>query len=136
MDLSAARLKFRAISLLLSVTAVCGAQTQATLEEILPSGKVLRVLAVSQVKLPGHRTALMLTYQTNLKVTALRALRKEIDEIWPVFQGDVEKAKVTTAIINATEVPQGVMLKSTHAHYFMFSKVDSEWRLVSDADGR
>ena len=78
--------------------------------------------------------ALMLKYRTNLKVTSLRALRKEIDEVWLLFENDVEKAKLGDAIIAATDAPQGVTLKRERAHYFMFSKVDHEWQLVSDAE--
>ena len=117
---------------LLGVTAVAQTQTQATRDVFLPSGKLMRVLSVSRLNIAHQGTALVLTYQTDLNLSDLSALRKEIDEIWPVFKGDVEKARSTTAIISAKEVPQGVVLNSAGAHYFMFRKSDGEWRLVSD----
>ena len=131
-------MKFRAavVAALIGVSALCPAQTEATLQMILPSGKVLRVLSVSQMNLPDHSKALVLNYQTDLKVSDLRLLRKEIDEIWPVFQGDVEKARVNAAIIAATEVPHGVKLQTTKSHYFLFSKMDREWRFMRDAEGK
>ena len=103
---------------------------------LLPSGKVLRVLGVSRLAYGDHKTALVLMYQTDLDVSELAALRKEVDQIWPIFKGDVERAKLTTAIISASEVPQGVVLKSGDSRHFMFRKINGEWRLVSDAAGR
>jgi hypothetical protein len=129
-------LRAKVLPALIFVTALCWAQTEATLQLILPSGKVLRVLSVSQMTLPDHTKALLLKYQTDLKISDLRPLRKEIDEIWPVFQGDVEKARLSAAIIAATEVPHGVKLQSTAAHYFLFSKMDGEWRFMRDAEGK
>src|SRR5579871_1154425 len=92
----------------LGMTAPCVAQTEATRELILPSGKLIRVLEVSRVNF-NHGTALVLKYQTDLNISDLRSVRKEVDEVWPVFKGDVDRAKLTTAIIAATEVPQGVV---------------------------
>lgn len=126
----------KVLAALILVTAFAFAQTEATLQLILPSGKALRVLSVSQMSLPDHSKALLLKYQTDLKVSDVRPLRKEIDEIWPVFQGDVEKARLNSAIIGALEVPHGVRLQSTPARYFLFSKLDGEWRLVRDAGGK
>ena len=36
--------------------------------------------------------ALMLKYQTDLKISDLPALRKEVEEIWSVFKADRERA--------------------------------------------
>jgi hypothetical protein len=119
---------------LLGVAAVAQAQTEATRDVFLPSGKVMRVLSVSRLNIAHQGTALVLTYQTDLSISNHSALRKEIDEIWPVFKGDVDKARLTTAIITAKETPQGVVLKSGGAYYFMFRKVDGEWRMVSDTE--
>ena len=121
------------IGLILGFAAFCGAQTEATRDMFLPSGKLIRVLSVSRLRYK-QGTALVLKYQTDLSVSDLHALRKEIDQIWPVFKGDVEKAKLTTAIISAYETPQGVVLKSGAAHFFMFRKIDGEWQLVSDTE--
>jgi hypothetical protein len=121
------------LPLALAVTGLCGAQTEATRDLFLPSGKLIRVLTVSRLRYK-QGTALVLKYQTDLSVSDLHALRKEIDQIWPVFRGDVEKAKLTTAIISANETPQGVVLKSGAAHFFMFRKIDGTWQLVSDIE--
>ena len=126
---------WRLVLVMLGAAALCGAQTEATRELILQSGKLIRVLGVSRLN-STQGTALVLKYQTDVNISDLRTLRKEIDEVWPVFKGDVDKAKLTTAIIAATEVPQGVVLKSAATHYFMFRKIDGDWRLVSDTERR
>jgi hypothetical protein len=78
--------------------------------------------------------ALMLKYQTDLKISDLPALRKEVDEIWPMFKGDAEKANLSNAIISANEVPQGLIFKTANGHNFVFKKLDGTWRLVSDIE--
>jgi hypothetical protein len=49
----------------------------------------------------GSIMGLMLKYQTDLEISDVAALRKEIDEIWPVFIQDVERLKLKSGIISA-----------------------------------
>ena len=75
----------------------------------------------------------MLKYQTDLKISDLPALCKEVGEIWSVFKGDVEKANLTNAIISANEKPQGLIIKNANGFNFVFKKVDGAWRLMDDS---
>jgi len=76
----------------------------------------------------------MLKYQTDLKISDLPALRKEVDEIWPVFRGDVEKARLTAAVINANEKPQGFIVQNANVYNFVFKKLDGTWRILDDPE--
>jgi hypothetical protein len=61
----------------------------------LPSGKAIRIMSMMQVNFSQGAPALMLRYQTDLKVSDKAGLRAEVDEIWPMFRNDVERAKLT-----------------------------------------
>jgi hypothetical protein len=77
--------------------------------------------------------ALMLSYQTPLKITDKQALRSEVDEIWASFRNDVENGKFTNAIISANEIPSGLILKSNRTYNFVFEKnQDGTWQCLDD----
>ena len=116
------------------VTAACQSQIQPTREVTLPSGKKVKVIAVGQLNFSNDSPALMLKYQTDLRTSDLPALHKEVDEIWSMYKGDVEKANLTNAIISANEVPQGLIFKNANGYNFVFKKLDGAWRLVSDSE--
>lgn len=46
----------------------------------------------------------MLKYQTDLKTSNAAELRKEVEEIWTTFRADVERAKLTNAIVSANRL--------------------------------
>lgn len=50
--------------------------------------------------------ALTLKYETNIDLHDLPSLRREVERIWPVFRGNVEKSGLTNAIITAVEPRQ------------------------------
>jgi len=126
-------LKMRLVPfLLLVMTAACQTQNQVTREVVLPSGKKVKVIAVGQLNFANDSPALMLKYQTDLKISDLPALRKEVDEIWSMFKVDVEKANLTNAILSANGVPRGLIFKTAEGFNFVFKKEDGTWRLMSD----
>jgi hypothetical protein len=99
----------------------------------LPSGKIIRVLAMTRMHFSSGPDALMLRYQTDLKVSDTVALRKEIDEIWASFQTDVEKGNFREAIISANEIPSGTIFKQYQSYNFVFKKNDDgSWRCTND----
>lgn len=70
----------------------------------------------------------MLNYQTDLKTSDLDNLRKEVDDIWPTFQVDADKAQVSFAVISANEVPEGMIIKENRKYNFVFEKsADGSW---------
>lgn len=105
-------------------------QSQQTHEESLPSGKKIRVIAEGQIKFRDGSVALMLKYQTDLKISDATELRKEVDEIWPVFRQDVERLKLQPGIISVNEVPSGFSAKG---YNFVYQRQDDgSWLCLDD----
>lgn len=99
----------------------------------LPSGKIIRVLAIAPMHFSSGQDALMLRYQTDLKVSDTVALRQEVDDIWPSFRTDAEKGNFHAAIISANEIPSGTVIKESHSYNFVFEKDnDGFWRCAND----
>jgi hypothetical protein len=108
------------------------AQSLQTHEVTLPSGKKIKVIAEGQVQstVNGSILGLMLKYQTDLKVSDVAALRKEADEIWPVFNPDVERLALRAGIISANEATDDITSKG---YNFVFEKQnDGSWRCLDD----
>jgi hypothetical protein len=107
-------------------------QSQQTHEATLPSGRKIKVIAEGQVlsTVNGSIIGLMLKYQTDLKISDSANLRKEIDEIWPVFRPDVEGLKLKSGIISAQEASENGMAKG---YNFVFQKQDDgSWLCLED----
>jgi hypothetical protein len=72
--------------------------------------------------------ALVLSYQTDLKVDDTPALQAEVSEVWADFQKDATRANVGSAIIMVNEVPTGTIIKRGKAHNFVFERrKDGTW---------
>lgn len=100
----------------------------------LPSGKQIRVMGVGQINFTQGAPALMLQYQTDLKVANKPALRSEADEIWPAFKNDVEGANLNAAIISANEIPRGFIVKRGNSYNFVYEKrADGSWHCLDDS---
>jgi hypothetical protein len=96
----------------------------------LPSGKQVKVLSVGPVMYTSGSKdkTLMLSYQTDLKVSDKAALKKEVDEIWPALKEDAEKGGFTSAVIGANEVPHGWILKEGNSVNFVYVRSpDGKW---------
>jgi hypothetical protein len=100
----------------------------------LHSGNRVEILSMGQINFSKDVPALMLKYQTALNVDDKSSLRREVDEIWPRFVNDVEKAKVTSAIISASEAPAGSIVSSNRGYNFIFKKIDNKWCLQGPSD--
>jgi hypothetical protein len=72
----------------------------------LPSGRIVKILNIDTVHFTPDGTALMLEYITDMALEDVDALRREAEEIWPVFRVNVEEADLTSAVIKASK-PQG-----------------------------
>ena len=66
--------------------------------------------------------ALVLSYQTDLKVSQATELEAEVAEIWKDFQIEAERGKFHSAIIMANEVPTGRFIQQGHANNFVFQR--------------
>jgi hypothetical protein len=72
----------------------------------LPSGHSFRSLGVVKMHYSNSDAALMFSYVSNAKGSDDKTtVMKEAEEIWPVFQEQVERAGLHFAILSATSAP-------------------------------
>ena len=124
----------RSITLLLLLTCIaCRSQSQNYKSFKLPSGKEIKVTGVGKMDFPNSDPALVMNYLTDISIDDKEALRKEVDEIWAVFQKDVEIAKLKAGVIRATHVEDGGLTKSGKGYGFVFVKRDDGgWHCLDD----
>ena len=88
---------------------------------------------VSKMDFPNSDSALVLNYQTDISIDEMSALREEVDEIWSVFQHDVENAHLKGGVIRATHVERTGLIKSGKGYGFVFVKGDDgKWHCLDD----
>jgi hypothetical protein len=94
----------------------------------LPSGKQIRVLNIYHINFAKAPPAAIFSYQTDISMDDRPALQREVDEIWPVFRPDVERAGLTGAVISANEKPVG---GQNRGYNFVFVRAaDGSWSQV------
>ena len=122
------------ITLLLLLTFVaCGSQGQNYKLFKLPSGKEIKVTGMAKMDFPNSDPALVLNYLTDISIDDKVALRKEVDEVWSMFQKDVENAKLKAGVIRATHVEGSGFVKSGQGYGFVFVKRDDgNWHCLDD----
>ena len=99
----------------------------------LPSGKEIKITSTGKMNFSNSDPALVLNYQTDISIDNKTALRKEVDEIWDVFQHDVENAHLKAGIISATHVEGTGFIKSGNSYRFVFVKRDdAKWHCLED----
>jgi hypothetical protein len=118
------------ISLILALLCACSPGPKHQVET-LPNGKQLKVLSINTVKMAtpnGVLSYLRLDYQTDLNISDVAALQKEVDEIWPYFKNNAEQAGMDEAIIRANSAPKGTFIQETKSHAFAYEKgPDGRW---------
>jgi hypothetical protein len=111
----------------------CASQSQNYKLFKLPSGKEIRVTGMAKMDFPNSDPALVLNYLTDVSIDDKVALRKEVDEVWSVFQRDVENAKLKAGVIRATHVEGTGFVKSGQGYGFVFVKRDDgKWHCLDD----
>jgi hypothetical protein len=94
-------------------------------ENILPSGRTIFVNNTTKMDFPNGPSALVLNYSTSASIDDMKALRAEVDEIWPIFVKDVETANLRGAALRPVNGPNG--------HGFVFLKRDDgTWYCTQD----
>lgn len=127
------RLKLSIVLSLLVMSIGCGSQAQNFKLFKLSSGKEIKVTGVGKMDFPNSDSALVMNYLTDISIDNKEALRKEVDEIWSVFQKDVENAKLKAGVIRATHVEGSGFVKSGKGYGFVFVKQgDGKWHCLDD----
>ena len=121
-----------AISMLLFCIA-CGSLGQNYKLTKLPSGKEIKITGIAKMDFPNSDSALVLNYLTDISIDNKVALRNEVDEVWSVFQTDVENSKLKAGVIRATHVEGSSFVKSGQGYGFVFVKRDDgKWHCLED----
>jgi len=99
----------------------------------LPSGKEIKITSVNKMAFKNSESALVLNYQTDIPVENKDVLRKEVDEIWAVFQKDVEAENLNVGIIRAVHVEGSGLVRNGKGYGFSFVKrEDGQWHSTED----
>src|SRR5579864_7885468 len=91
-----------------SLSSTVASARQHPKETTFPSGRKVTIVDVQQIEFKddtGMEWALLLEYETRLKITDRVGLKKEVDEIWRWFKVDVEHRKLKVGLIDIKESP-------------------------------
>ena len=122
-----------AVALSMLVIAIaCSSQAQNFKAFKLPSGKEIKITGMVKMNFPNSDPALVLNYLTDIPVENRLELRKEIDEVWSVFQKDVENAKLNAGVIRVTHMEGSGFVKSGKGYGYIFVKRDDGWHCTED----
>jgi len=112
----------------------CGSTDTGYTVHKLPSGREVKVIGITQMSFTKGDPALMLKYQTALRLEDRDQLRKEVEEVWQVFRVDVERAGLKAAVISVQETPKRVLIVSTSKGYnFVVKKSEAgTWEFLDD----
>jgi hypothetical protein len=119
------------ILMLMMSSGGCGPSPVKTMT--LPSSKTIVVTSVVPMAYPNGDNVLTLNCETDISVDDHVALRKEVDEIWTIFQPDVERAKFDMAAIRISEHRASGLLTVSKGYGFVFKKqTDGRWKCLND----
>jgi hypothetical protein len=97
----------------------------------LASGKQVALLGVGQMNFSQGGPALMIKYQTDLKMDDMDKLRNEATEVWQAFQTEAEKSNLKNGIVSANEKPKGWIITHNSSYNFVFQKSDDgSWKVL------
>lgn len=122
----------------LMLLAGCSTNNQQGRPFTLPSGRVIRVLAMAPLRYTnGNPPSLMFQYETDLKIADMQELTKEADDIWGTLRVDAERGNFTSAIVSAREVPSGLIFKNSKGFNFVYEKgSDGVWHRLESNTGQ
>lgn len=125
------KLSLTAMLLLVSLSG-CNNAPNYTLFK-LPSGKEIKITSTGKMNFASGGAALVMSYLTDVAIDDKVPLRQEVDEIWSVFQHDVEKADLKSGVIRATHLEGGGFIKNGKGYGFVFVKrEDGKWHCLDD----
>jgi hypothetical protein len=127
-------LRIASVGVLLFILCGCSVNTKPDSQLYkLPSGKQVKITGMSKMDFPNSGSALVMNYQTDIPIDDRVALRKEVDEIWGVFQRDVEAANFKGGVIRATHLEGSGLVRNGKGYGFVFVKrEDGTWHCLED----
>jgi hypothetical protein len=127
-------LRIASVGLLLLILSGCSVNSKPDSQVFkLPSGKQVKITGMKKMDFANSDPALVLNYQTEIPIDDRVALRKEVDEIWGVFQRDVEAANLKGGVIRATHLEGSGVVRNGKGYGFVFVKrQDGTWHCLED----
>jgi hypothetical protein len=127
-------LRIASVGLLLLILSGCSVNSKPDSQDFkLPSGKQVKITGMKKMDFANSDPALVLNYQTEIPIDDRVALRKEVDEIWGVFQRDVEAANLKGGVIRATHLEGSGLVRNGKGYGFVFVKrEDGTWHCLED----
>jgi hypothetical protein len=120
------------ILIFVAALASCGYQGQNFKALKLPSGKEVKVTSIVRMNFPNSGPALVMNYLTDISMNDTTALWNEVQEVWSVFQADVENEHLNAAVIRATHM-EGSFVKTGKGYGYVFVKSeDGKWHRLED----
>jgi hypothetical protein len=104
---------------------------------MLPSGKQIKINSIGKMNFPNGDSALVMNYETEIPIENKEALRKEVDEIWAVFQRDVEEAEVKAGAIRAIHYEGSGLVRNGKGYGFVYVKDDNgQWHFLEEKENK
>jgi hypothetical protein len=121
------RVKVITLALLLQLTPGSSTRnTQNFKTYTLPSGKQVTVESVVKVHTEGY-SLFKLHYDTKLPIMNKKLLRKEVEEVWSVFQKDVEDDEIERGEVQVTHYWLGDWGHADKVYFFHYDKQGGKW---------
>lgn len=120
------------LSVALALLTACSVGPQYQIQT-LPNGKQVKLIAVTRMASTNGNKWMVLKYQTDLPISDVNAISREIDQIWVYFKNDVERAGMKDAVIKASSAPTGTIVQESKAYNVAYKKgQDGTWSRVED----
>ena len=103
----------------------------------LPSGKHVTIIGVNKLYYSaGSDWALVVNYESSIPLDRADALRREVDEVWSVFENKVDRAGVKYAIVSPN-VPasSGVVAARRSISYLFTRGASGQWSASAPMPG-
>ena len=127
------RIQIIGLATLIPFSISCGGSAQNSQIYKLPSGSQIKVNGISRMNSSSGDSALVMSYETEIPIENKEALQKEINEIWSIFQKDVEKASVKVGIIRAVHYEGSGLIRNGNGYGFVYVKgSEGQWHQVED----
>jgi hypothetical protein len=119
-----------AMLVVLSSFAGCSKSERPARHVTLSTGQKVKILSVGQMRFTSGPPAMVVKYETAIPLADRERVSAEADMIWADFRRDVERAKLTNAVISATSVQSsGLISRSNSSHNFVYQRdANGEWR--------
>jgi len=99
----------------------------------LPSGKQVKITSIGPIHFSSGTDAMILNCETDISIDDMVDLRKEVDEIWGIFQKNVEAASMTNGVIRVTHPEGSGLITHSKGYGFVFEKrADGQWHCLQD----